>query len=587
MTPKKAQLQRQVLALREIPGVPAIYRRWYELGQRAFVRFVRRTDRKMGGGVVRAIYLRRGGGRDELLPGASDLDFFLVLETLHAEREMEFLKRFWIEYHKQRVPFPFFGEVLMGDENELLNWLETPTVRSYEAGFSWRLLWGEDCLARARTPAAPDARDVFSEALKHYWDLLQPVLKLRPEQFRADLRPHDAGATHLRNAAKAAVDIFRLHAVTLGEGSRRQEFWTASRQELLECLPAAYGENLARLRNVLLLRAPLFNGAEPFEVFAGLVHTACRCLHEMAANLSELGNEPVTEGEWKVVYSAREDNKDPYSLSVRELFAERMLLRHQETIARAILSETTTHMYFPLHALPSREALAEILLDLRDVSFSFDRFSVAMPVTELTFRELERTSLLDTPFHSFAGHEEIRHAGDGKLEIRRYDGPETKIPTNMLLKTFAELSFVLRYQPLTLSYFLEKMVALVLGLRLAADHREIATDFSDTLARYGERYPLRVEHLKSKIAPYLPAKAEVEEKVWTDIFNLLDTYRTERPQRAESIRAQLEAIRRMNFELPQSKTITTDVWINLTPFLRMEMNAMKDRYFRHRPALKI
>ena len=36
-----------------------------------------------------------------------------------------------------------------------------------------------------------------------------------------------------------------------------------------------------------------------------------------------------------------------------------------------------------------------------------------------------------------------------------------------------------------------------------------------------------------------------------------------------------------------SENRTTDLWINLTPFLRMEMNAMKDRLFPKRPVLKL
>lgn len=585
MSPNKAKLQSWALRARAVPGVNTLYRAWYTLGTRAFVRMARRADRKVGGDVLRSVYLRRGGGRDDLVPGASDLDFFLLLDTVSAEREMEFLKDFWTRYHEWRVPFPFFGEVLMGDENELLNWLESPTVRSFEAGFSWKLLDGDNPLRSAQGSESPDLRDVFSESLKCYWALLQPVLKLRPEHFRADLRSHENAAAHLRNAAKAALDLFRLHHAATLTGDAHLQAWKASRKELLSLLPAArYGNELRKFQPVLELRDPLF-GSEPFALFAGLIYTACSCLDDLAAMLGK-AEEKTADG-WKVVYHSKAAAKDPYSLSVRELFAERMLLRHEAVLGRAVLSESTAHMYFPLKRLPSPAELSEVLADLRDVSFSFDRFSVAMPVTEATFRELERTSLLDTPFHSFYAHQEIAMRGDDQLQSAPYKSSEPRIPESMLQKTFAELSFSLRFQPQELEYLLEKMVALVLSLRLAAEHGVVATDFDASLAEFSRKYPLRADHLKAQLAPYLPAHGEAEQAFWGELFQPLEKYRAASPVRAEALRSQLEALRDRNHELPHSKTLATDLWINLTPFLRMEMNAMKDRYFHHKPVLKI
>jgi hypothetical protein len=138
--------------------VNAGYRLWYWLGRLAFVAFVRLTERR----VVQAVYLRRGGGRNELVPAASDLDFFLVIATLPAEREMEFLKRFWRGYHGLRRCFPFLGEVLMGDTNELNNWLATPSGRAFDGGFWWILFAGPH---RMRAAQAPVLRDLFTEAL--------------------------------------------------------------------------------------------------------------------------------------------------------------------------------------------------------------------------------------------------------------------------------------------------------------------------------------------------------------------------------------------------------------------------------------
>ncbi|MGE3262544.1 MAG: hypothetical protein AB7K68_12255 [Bacteriovoracia bacterium] len=566
MKPGKARLQRQALALRKIPGIKTLYRLWYSVGRRLLTRFAGSHAE------VISVYLRRGGGRDELVPGASDLDFFLVLETLPAEQEMEFLKRFWAGYHRLRWPFPFLGEVLMGDENELRAWLSTPGARAYEARFSWKLLRGKDCLQVV--PVRPDLRDLFSESLKHFSDLLQSVLKLRPEEFHAGIASHQAGAVHLRHAAKAALDLFRFHASAF---AHNENLWRASRLTLTEILPPAYGANLRALQPILRLDSRPF-GEDPFAVYSALAHTAIHCLHEMASALTARGEEEAVFA----VSQKAQTGSDPYSLSVRELFAERTLLRHSEILASAVLSENTAAMYFTMPSPPSLEELRALMLDLREVSFSFDRLSVAMPLTVATFRELERTSLLDSPFHSFCRQREIKADAAGNLETKPYEMPPARIPLGMLRKTFAELSFGLRLEPTELPHFLDKIVGMVLGLRLAADHREVSADFRQALSLFGVRYPLRVEHLKAKIHPYVSGDAE--EKIWDDIYSRLAE---EQGTQADFLRSQLGELRRKNGALAGSQNAVSDLWINLTPFLRMEMNAMKEKYFEERPVLKI
>jgi hypothetical protein len=570
----RGRLQRLVLRSRSLPGAGRLHEALYELGEKMFIRFVRSTDSTLGGGNWSAIYLRRGAGRGETVPGASDLDFFLVLSPVSAEREMELLKRFWTGYRRLKLLFPFYGEVLMGDSNELLNWLESPAVRACEARHSWRLLWGREY--RGKGSQTPDLRDLYSEALKCYWELLQPVVKLRPEHFHSNLRPHDPGAVQLRHGAKAALDLFRLHRLAF---SPSQELWQGGRLELMGLLPTdIYGTEALQLKNLLLLRAPLLP-ADPLALFSGLCRTACHCLHEIALLL---GQAPAPLGPVARVKAPASEARDPYSLSVRELFAERMLLRHEGLLSRALLSVNTTHIYFPLHEVP--DDFRPLLEDLRDVNFSFDRFSVAMPLTEAAFLELERSSVMDTPFHSCEGHREVRHLGEGAMESRRHQPDTALIPESMLLKTFAELSFRLRLQPEELDHFLEKTVSLVLGLRLVAEHREISGSLPDNLHRYGKRYPLRVQQLRSRLAPYLATHPEAEEALWEEIFGLLDC--RDFP-RAQQLRSQFETIRKANNAPSRSRSVSSDAWINLTPFLRMEMNTMKERYFRHRPPLKL
>ncbi|MCO5141651.1 MAG: hypothetical protein M9962_01015 [Oligoflexia bacterium] len=584
---KKSELQQQAIALKRIPLVSQIYTKWYQVGERAFAFFSKREAKRIHKDLLQTVYLRRGAGRHEAVTAASDLDFFLVLSTVPSELEMEFLKNFWVKYHKWRILFPFWGEVLMGDHNELKNWLKTPTIRAYEARFSWKVLFGKDFIREWNISTLPDARDAFSEALKHYWDLLQPVLKLREEAFHQQLQEYQYGAIHLRNATKAAIDIMRMHAtVFIKNKAELESLWAPGRLQFLQSLNLGKFEIKANeIENILLLKPPLFS-AEPFSLFSKLVNHSIHLLDEIADYLQNRSEEMI-DSDWTVNYNSIPEAKDPYSLSVRQLFAERMLLRHQNIIERCILSESTTHMYFPLSSSPSLADTETLLKDLRDVSFSFDRFSVAMPLTKKTFHELEKTSLLDTPFHSFYGHEEIYLSDSLNLETKTYVSPITRLPKQVILKSFAELSFVLRFQPVNLEHFLEKMVALVLGLRLANEHKEISTDFFETLKSYGQRYPKRVEHLKAKIAPYLKAQFEEEEKMWSLVFDLIGQYQNSVPERASCIKAQMETLRRKNRELPESKTLSTDIWINLTPFLRMEMNTMKDRFFEERPELRI
>ena len=208
------RLQQFVLKTKQAPGFRLFYSSLYSLATKLFVGFTLQAQRETGLRVVEAIYLRRGGGRGELVFGASDLDFFIVLNTVSAQQEMLFLKRFWRKYSFYRNLLPFLGETLMGDRNELEDWLQTGCVRAFETGHSWKLLHGPNVLKSLPPPAALDQRDVFSEALKCYWALVQPVLKVQDEQLASRILPNSRSATLLRHGVKAALDLFRLHLIS-------------------------------------------------------------------------------------------------------------------------------------------------------------------------------------------------------------------------------------------------------------------------------------------------------------------------------------------------------------------------------------
>lgn len=579
--------QRFVLATKQIPLFRSVYAAMYSLAARLFVKLALRTERHLGLRLVEAVYLRRGVGRGELVVGASDLDFFVVLHTVSAQQEMIFLKRFWQGYSVLRNLFPFLGETLMGDRNELENWLQTGCVRAFETGFSWKLLHGVDVLADLPPPAAPDPRDAFSEALKCYWALVQPVLKLQDEHLEHGVTPGSKHAILLRHGVKAALDLFRLHFALGLSRDEALRIYSLSRAELLAQLPEErYGKNLGSFRNLLALREPLF-AEQPLETLCELVYTAYRCLDEMAAGLDARTEAVVRDS--KLIYHAQKGVSDPYSLSVRELFAERILFRHQEVISSCVLSEATAQMYFRLRGLPELAPFRELLIDLRNVSFSLERFNVPMPLSERCFRQMEKTSLLDSPFHSFYSHREEFTDENGEIKVRDYPTPVPEIPLMNLRKTFSELSFALRMQPSAdqFDHFVEKLFTIVLALRIAVEKGEIVTSFRSALDSFAQRYPTRYEALQRQLSPFFAFESAEEKQLWENLQGLVAGFARSHPARAAALRGSLAGLRASQPWNEGSATRTTDLWINLTPFLRMEMNAVKDRLFPSRPVLKL
>jgi hypothetical protein len=581
------RLQRFVLATKQAPVFRHVYRGLYALAQRIFVAFTLRAERRTGLRIVEAIYLRRGAGRGELVAGASDLDFFVVLRTVSAQQEMLFLKSFWRKYNFYRNLLPFLGETLMGDRNELEDWLQTGCVRAFETGHSWKLLHGADVLAELPPPAELDPRDVFSEALKCYWALLQPVLKVQDEQLTGGIPPSSRTAILLRHGVKAAIDLFRLHYAAGKNREETRAIFCLSRAELADRLPKdVYGDCLGAFRNLLDLRAPIFSG-RPLESLSQLVYQAYRCLDDLAASLDKSGETLVSDS--KVVYHSLKSVSDPYSLSVRELFAERILFRHQNLMSSCVLSEATAQMYFRLRDVPPAGDFGELLVDLRNVSFSLERFNVPMPLSERAFRQMELTSLLDSPFHSFYSHREEYVERHGEIKVRDYAGPEPRISPSTLRKTFSELSFSMRMQPAPeqFEHFVEKIFTIVLALRLAVEKGEIVTSFRSALQLFANRYPTRSDVLQRQISPFFSFESEEENRFWDEVRERLAPLAATYPARAAAIQGSIASWRAARPWPRDSAHRTTDLWINLTPFLRMEMNAIKDRLFPRRPVLKL
>ncbi|MGE3263053.1 MAG: hypothetical protein AB7K68_14825 [Bacteriovoracia bacterium] len=578
-------LHRFLLSLRKAALFRALFGFAYSLATKVFLRFTVRLNRQFAKAPVVSVYLRRGGGRGELVPGASDLDFFLVLEELDAQTEMTLLKNFWEKFRAWKKIFPFLGETLMADRNELANWGSTPTVRAFEAKYSWQLLWGEPTLEKLASPALPHLRDVLSETMKSYWALLGPLLHEPNLVFSAS----DLPALQFRHAAKAAVDIFRMHYSFLRPLPKAEldPLWKAGRVEAISLLPATYG-NLQPLRAFLELKEPMLQGEELFALFSALIHRAYLCLHEIAEALHGESSEAVVHF---TPHSSNnrfgKDNK--YSYAVRELFTERMILRHKEHIHRTLVSGSTTHIFFPFNKEPSLEKMREVLTDLREAGGSFDQSSVAIPLSERTLAEVERTSFLDNPFHAFHEHQSMEIESNGRVRSSAFTSKANTLPQNMLQKTFSEVSLALRFQPPPdFSYVIESMINLVIQLRVAEEHNLIATDFYAALEKYSERHPTRADYVREQVGRYLNLCNEEEDAFWEETIQAANRLASTHPQRASVVKAQLEALKvqKINDRL-KAMQASSDLWTEITPFLRLEMNAMRDHFFPVPAKLKL
>lgn len=584
--PQLAALQKRVLSLRKYRLFGWLFERYYALATRVFIRFTKRVNSRLAERPILAIYLRRGGGRGELVPGASDLDFFFVLKELDAQAEMSLLKAFWARFRFWKQFFPFLGETLMGDVNELRNWVATPTVRAFEARYSWKLQWGEPLLEKMPEAPVPEMRDVLSESMKYYWAALKPLL----HEPSLEISAGDASAVPFRHAAKAILDLYRLHRsfVTGVSDDERERLWRAPREELIPLLEAHYPP-LAPFRPLLRLEVPCVKGEALFELLVEHLFRAYSCLNDIAAELAAGEN---TETAFQFVpHSSRSrlGRDDKYSYAVRELFTERMIQRHSKYLERTLISGETTHIFFPFARDPSLPEFRAVLEDLREAGTSFDYSSVAIPLSERALAEVERTSFLDNPFHSFHEHQGMRIAADGRVRSGPFESHARALPEGMLRKTFAELSLALRFQPPPdLPYVIESIISLVLQLRVADEQGLVPTDFYAAVEKYAERHPLRAAYVREQVGRYLNFGHSAEEAFWQEAIEAARRFGEKDPQRASLVQAQLEALRQRKVDdRLKAMQATTDLWTEITPFLRLEMNSMRDRFFPVRAKLKL
>jgi hypothetical protein len=567
-----------VLRSKDWPLFNVLYRAFYRLSLSFFLWGLRAVERRCKGKRVVRVYLRRGGGRSELVPGASDLDFLLELVPVSAAEEMQFLKEFWTWFrkYKQKI-FPFWGEALMADSSELEDFLKGASYRAAEAPFSWQILRGQPLpplhpLRKGSKQTALDDRDLFSEAAKNYWQALHCFFQgpLQPLQWQRRL--------FLRNSLKALLDLDRLGAAFFEE-MPLENILSPSRGEWARqrSFPSVWGQHLD------LKGRGSADILECYERLPEHLWVALSVLDRMATELEKEDTEPrrlFSPGE------SAEDGTvaDSFSVSVRELFVERLLRRHKGFLRRALVSDGTTHIYLPLESA-GLDDFRKLLVDLRAAEMA--KAGVLLPVTPAVLSELPRTSFLDSPFHSFLAHQRLFLDESGRFHSSTYTFGAQEMPLSVLRKTFAEASMALRFQPPNDFYYAIHLVTLVLQLRVAEDAGQVPTTFHRALQLFFDLQPRQAQFLKEKLGRFLGLGDELEARFWAELGQFWKGFGAQGP-RAQLLWAQLEGVRAMRRSSPSGLAeSSTDLWIELTPFLRLEMQAMRERYLSTPAPLRV
>jgi len=483
---------------------------------------------KEGEKIVESLYLRRSFSWGESEPGLSDIDFFLVIHPLSSQREMKFLKEFWSLYQRWRSIFPFWGEVLMGDSLDLRDWECSCHIKSLEVIHQWKLLWGKEARSFG-APLSVDNYTVFSEGMQQYWNFLQPIIKLNPKEEKASSL---LARIHWRNSLKAAIDLLRIHYGITQKKFPRDPYWSLGREKLLPLLSHHYSIYLSR--DVLKLNHTLDAST------SHLLPLLIQCLEELIPTFERI--EPITAQETEPPLPVR----DPYSLAVREVFCERVLLRHAQ-VNRIVMAKQTSHIYVVLKQKLTGTQYGSLVQDLCDANFSFDQFSVAMPLTESIFKAMEWIPLFESPFHTLQGYQEVFRIEDQRISIK-----DTRLQTHLSRRTLRhclrELNFRMRLLPREDKEFLERDLFLLANLLLFRKEGKLYSNLASSQKALESQLPVYYQSTLSK----MENREELAEKLFE-----------------------------RKIDSSHNKALS-DIWIELTPLLRSQMNLLQEDYLEKR-----
>ncbi|HLD29040.1 MAG TPA: right-handed parallel beta-helix repeat-containing protein, partial [bacterium] len=195
----RQKLQNFVLSSQDYPLFRQIYGALYNIGRNVSGFSFWKTRG------LRSIYLRRGMAGREWRPGASDIDYFFVLDDMDPEREAVLVDEIGKEYGKLKRIVPFLGEIQLSSPQELENYLRHGDIRAWEAPSNWKQLYGE---------AMPSVEYEF-EKKKFQFDLITDMLNSWRLINDAFFYPHLYRDRDYR-ILKGLIDILKQRAYLKG-----------------------------------------------------------------------------------------------------------------------------------------------------------------------------------------------------------------------------------------------------------------------------------------------------------------------------------------------------------------------------------
>jgi hypothetical protein len=140
----------------------------YYIAIKAFVQVCKRFPE------IKSTYLRHGLTEGNWVPGLSDIDLTVIIDSkLTIDEEFSFLRSFWNSYDRLKGIFPMLGDVEILNDEFIQTWTKF-NIRGYESG-NWRLIHGME-VKKSNYVVQPArlAVDSLNNALRIY---LEHILK--------------------------------------------------------------------------------------------------------------------------------------------------------------------------------------------------------------------------------------------------------------------------------------------------------------------------------------------------------------------------------------------------------------------------
>lgn len=180
-------LHRWVLATRRLPGLRALYRGIYSMAVASAARFLRALPGVSG------IVLHRGMTGRSWEPGVSDIDLILVRRPCPEGGEASWLRRLARRLDALRLVFPMLGDLWIGEEAEVADYLRWGGLRAWEDPPRWRWLGGRGAAAPALAESLEKRRrlDPWVWAFVSHMEISRRFLRpgpQAPEKAAAEIR---------------------------------------------------------------------------------------------------------------------------------------------------------------------------------------------------------------------------------------------------------------------------------------------------------------------------------------------------------------------------------------------------------------